>query len=30
MCLSTVYTLRGNDKQEICKNVAAMKRRATN
>ena len=26
LCLSTVYTLRGNDKQEICKNVAAMKK----
>ena len=26
MCLSTVYTLRGNDTQEICKNVAAMKK----
>lgn len=24
MCLSTVYTLRGNEKQEVCKNVASM------
>lgn len=25
MCLSTVYTLRGNEKSEVCKNVASMK-----
>lgn len=25
MCLSTVYTLRGSEKHELCKNVAAMK-----
>ena len=24
MCLSTVYTLKGNEKQEVCKNVASM------
>lgn len=24
MCLSTVYTLRGDEKRELCKNVAAM------
>ncbi len=24
MCLSTVYTLRGDEKKEVCKNVAAM------
>ena len=24
MCLYTVYTLRGNEKQEVCKNVASM------
>ena len=26
MCLSTVYTLQGNEKREICKNVAAMQK----
>ena len=24
MCLSTVYTLKGNEKHEVCKNVASM------
>ena len=24
MCLSTVYTLKVNEKQEVCKNVASM------
>ena len=24
MCLSTVYTLTGTEKQEVCKNVASM------
>ena len=26
MCLSTVYTLQGNEKREVCKNVAAMQK----
>ncbi len=26
MCLSTVYTLQGGEKQELCKNVAAMQK----
>ena len=25
MCLSTVYTVQGNEKQLLCKNVAAVK-----
>ena len=26
MCLSTVYMLQGNEKREVCKNVAAMQK----
>lgn len=25
MCLSTVYTMQGQDKQLLCKNIAAVK-----
>lgn len=25
MCLSTVYALKGDEKKEVCKNVASMK-----
>ena len=25
MCLSTVYTMRGEEKQLLCKNIAAVK-----